>query len=145
MISFNNYISEKLHLNKDTKIKETFIDFDKLIKFLQENIFSAINTINTDNLNEFKSVLNDFNKFKLYTTEMNKQIWGTVKDLNFIKYLDLDDIKDLKLDIDKSYYLGGGIYWWKNTSESTFAITIMSSGFNDFDHAYDPIIIATSC
>lgn len=144
MISFNNYISEKLHLNKDTKIKETFIDYDELINFLQKNVFSYIDTINTDNLNEFKTILNNFNRFKIYTTEKNKQIWGTVKVLNFIKYLDLDDIKDLRLDIDKSYYLGGGIYWWKNTSESTFAITINFSNFNNFDHAYDPIIIATS-
>ena len=143
MKKINNYIVEKLHLSKDTKIKHIFIDFDELIKFLQEYIFSAIHKINDDNLNEFKSILNGFNKFKLYTTELNKQIWGP-KERNFIKYLNLDDINGLTLDIDKSYYLGGGIYWWKNTSESVFAITIAESDFNDFDRRYNPIVIATS-
>ena len=145
MKQLNNYIIEKLHLNKDIVVKKNNgIDYDELIDFLTKYIFNAIQTYNIGNVNSVKEMLNTDSKYIILATDIHKKIWGADESrFSFIEYLSRNEIEDLMLQHTNNYYLGGGIYFWYDKKDGEhYSITINDSDFNDFDSGFgDPIII----
>lgn len=145
MNNLTQYITEKLHLNKNTVVKKNEgIDYDELIDFLSKYIFNAIHTYNTGNVNSIKEMLNTDNKYIILATDIHKKIWGADKSrFSFIEYLSRNEIENLMLQHTNNYYLGGGVYFWYDKKDGEYySITINDNDFNDFDSGFgDPIII----
>ena len=139
MININDYILEKLKINKDVKVNS--IKAADLLEFFWNKVFDKVPEINSDNFDIYKKCINKFDYFIIYTTEGSKEIWEKEENLDFIKYVSLDKMNSMGMDIDKNYYFGCGVYFWKNNKEDKFAITINRNDFNKFNRSYDPILI----
>ena len=137
MKTINNYITEKLKINKEVKLEE-YISGTEMFSFLNKYIFNKIHKINTVNLSTFESFITSFknSKFNIYCLPEHKQIWGSLTNFDFINYEKQEDT-----DCIKNLYLGGGIYIWFNDKKDKIVISISDNQFNDFDHEYAPIII----
>jgi len=137
MININNYIIEKLKINKEVKPNE-YISGKEMFSFLKHYIFDQIHKVNTINLSTFESFITSFknDKFNIYCLPEHKQIWGATTNFDFINY---ENYKDP--ECTNNLYLGGGIYIWFNDKKDNIVISISDNQFNDFDHGYKPIII----
>lgn len=154
MKDLNNYIIEKLHLNKDIETLES-ISFNDLITFLNKNFFDKIKNFNRVAFERMKGFFEDYkdNKFFIYATEDCKEIWKDNKNTKFIKYIskeELDNIenKDIKTSAGDSVYFYGGIWYIKNIKDTNIVGYIYTKDVgNDksdpyiFDKEYDPIFI----
>ena len=137
MKTINNYIIEKLKINKEVKSNE-YISGKEMFSFLKHYIFDQIHKVNTVNLSTFESFITSFknDKFNMYCLPEHKQIWGATTNFDFINYENYKDPEYIN-----NLYLGGGIYIWFNDKKDNIAIDISESQFNDFDHGYKSIII----
>lgn len=143
MKTINNYIIEKLKINKEVKSDE-YISGKEMFSFLKHYIFDKIHKVNNVNLSTVESFLtsfdkNDDGKFNIECLPVHKQIWGANEKFNFIIY----NREDSKVDIKTSdnLYLGGGINIWFNERKDKIIITIGENSFNDFDHGFPEILI----
>ncbi len=143
MKTINNYILEKLKINKEVKPNE-YISGKEMFSFLKHYIFDQIHKVNTLNLSTFESFItsfdrNDDGKFNIECLEEHKQIWGSNEKFNFITYNEEDSYADIKTT--DNLYLGGGIYIWFNDGKDKIIITINENNFNDFDNGFPEILI----
>lgn len=143
MKTINNYIIEKLKINKEVKSNE-YISGKEMFSFLKHYIFDQIHKVNKINLSTFESFLtsfdrNDDGKFNIECLPIHKQIWGANEKFNFITYNKEDSYMDIKTT--DNLYLGGGIYIWFNDGRNKIIITINENNFNDFDHGFPEILI----
>lgn len=143
MKTINDYIIEKLKINKEVKSDE-YISGKEMFSFLKHYIFDQIHKVNTVNLSTFESFLtsfdrNDDGKFNIECLPIHKQIWGANENFNFITY----DRENSKVNIKTTdnLYLGGRIYIWFNERKDKIIISIDESAFNDFDHGFPEILI----
>ena len=143
MKTINDYIIEKLKINKEVKSNE-YISGKEMFSFLKHYIFDQIHKVNKINLSTFESFLtsfdrNDDGKFNIECLPIHKQIWGANEKFNFITYNKEDSYMDIKTT--DNLYLGGGIYIWFNDGRNKIIITISDNQFNDFDHGFPEILI----
>ena len=138
MKTINDYIIEKLKINKEVKSDE-YISGKEMFSFLKHYIFDQIHKVNTVNLSTFESFLTSFknDKFNICCLPEHKQIWGATTNFDFINY---ENYKDPECP-PYNLYLGGGIYIWFNDKKDNIIIDISDNQFNNFDHGYKPIII----
>ncbi len=143
MKTINDYIIEKLKINKEVKSDE-YISGKEMFSFLKHYIFDQIHKVNKINLSTFESFLtsfdrNDDGKFNIECLPIHKQIWGANENFNFITY----DRENSKVNIKTTdnLYLGGRIYIWFNERKDKIIISIDESAFNDFDHGFPEILI----
>ena len=137
MKAINNYILEKLKINKEVKPK-AYISGEELFSFLNKYIFKQMHKVNNANLYKFESFLTGVKnaKFNIYCLPEHKEIWNNITNFEFINY------ENRKIPESTDYlYLGSGIYIWFDDKEDNVALLIIDSKFNDFNHGYTPIII----
>ena len=137
MKTINNYILEKLKINKEVKLK-AYISGEELFSFLNKYIFKQMHKVNNVNLSKFKSFLTGVKnaKFNIYCLPEHKEIWNDITNFEFINY------ENYKIPESTDYlYLGSGIYIWFDDKEDNIVLLIIDSKFNDFNHGYKPIII----
>ena len=145
MKTINNYITEKLKINKEVKSNE-YISGKEMFSFLKHYIFDQIQKVNTINLSTFESFITSFdkgdnNKFNIECLPEHNQIWG--EKFDFINYRSADVISKKLADANTNdnLYMGGGIYVWFNEKKDKLQITIANNDFNDFDHGFGAMLI----
>ena len=143
MKELNAYIIEKLKLDKNTEYSA-----GNVFNFINQYIFGAIQKINTDNLETVKDWFAKYDDFDIYCTNQHKQIWGKDKEELFLNYVEPWEVHKkmvqyigTNLNNATSYYMGGGICVFISHKNDAVYISIEDNAFNDFDHAYDPIMI----
>ena len=137
MKTINNYILEKLKINKEVK-PNAYISGEEMFSFLNKYIFKQMHKVNNANLSKFESFLTSVKnaKFNIYCLPEHKEIWGDIINFDFINY------ENHKIPEFTDYlYLGSGIYIWFDDKKDNVTLLIIDSKFNDFDHGFPEILI----